>query len=372
MACLSRDSRNPLLHSFTDNLKADNICGSWVVDAQTSEILGPIVAGSENLGETFVLPIKNVLGSVQEKYTASSVHFPTKTDSLWLAAYFGNTSVVSRLLKALGSAAKATINAPFRGPCLHQSHTDELTMLHWAAWKGFREICEALIAAGGDFKSRTKSMKTPLHFASSLSTEEAFSSESKVQKLHIIAFLIVQEGIDVNAKDAEGNTPLRIAADTGFTYAKDLLKRHSKKESTKPSIEATYPTGSVETVGRTSGYIPFTGASDLPQATRPEWQWDVSRRSWCYWDPTQQSWVYENQTNDVSRTDDERDQDNYGVSTTVEGGTPEQVTEPGALRSGIRAWKRVSSRPGDIERLDPRECNVMLDERILTRWLQVM
>lgn len=108
----------------------------------------------------------------------------------------------------------------------------------------------------------------------------------------------------------------------------------------------------------------------------PQWEWDASRHAWCYWDPTQQSWVYENQNNNaqyaISGTNEEADQNDNGVSTTVEEGTPEQVTEPRALRSGIRAHKRVGAHGGDIERLDPRECNVMLDERILTRWLQVM
>ncbi|KAF9640771.1 hypothetical protein BFW01_g12577 [Lasiodiplodia theobromae] len=81
----------------------------------------------------------------------------------------------------------------------------------------------------------------------------------------------------------------------------------------------------------------------------PEWQWDASHQAWYYWDPVQNRYVWQTQTNN-----EEENQDNNVVLTTVEEGTPEQVTDPRALQSGIIAHKRVGARAGDAEGLDRR------------------
>ncbi|KAL1638748.1 hypothetical protein SLS58_008672 [Diplodia intermedia] len=80
------------------------------------------------------------------------------------------------------------------------------------------------------------------------------------------------------------------------------------------------------------------------------WQWDATRQDYYYWDPADNCYVYQT----YGRVYPEQQNNSQYVLTKVEGGTPEQMTEPRALRSGIRSYRRVRGRPGEVERLDPR------------------
>lgn len=207
---------------------AKGICGSWALDSQTHEILGSVVAGSETLGEIFIVPMKDILKSVREEHRASEVRFPSKTDSLWLSVYYENTEAVARVLETFDNFPSDIPEAPIQDPIFNRIHQDGATMLHWSAWKGYRTILEMLCAAGGDINARTKSMKTPLHLACFLSPEEECSPELKRRKEITVEFLLLQEGVDVNATDKDDKTPLMIAEETGFEYAKELFENQSK------------------------------------------------------------------------------------------------------------------------------------------------
>lgn len=172
--------------------------------------------------------MKHILKSVREEHGASEVKFPSRTDSLWLSVYYGNTAAVVRLLKTFDKLPSYIPRAPIRDPVFSQIHQDGATMLHWSAWKGNRTILEMLCTAGGNINARTKSMKTPLHLACFLSPEEARSPELKRRKETTVEFLLSQEGIDVNARDKDDKTPLMIAEETRFEHAIDILENPSK------------------------------------------------------------------------------------------------------------------------------------------------
>lgn len=74
-----------------------------------------------------------------------------------------------------------------------------------------------------------------------------------------------------------------------------------------------------------------------------QWAWDPARQDRYYWNPAGNFFFYET----------------YGQifpsQGLVQAGPAEQITEPQALRSGIRAHKKVRETPGDAETLDPRE-----------------
>ena len=91
-----------------------------------------------------------------------------------------------------------------------------ITPLHWAAWRGRKEIAELLIAKGADLNTKNKDGGTPLHNAA--------------WKGHVeIAKLLIVKNADVNAKDVEGQTPLDWAEEEKHKEIADLLRKHGGK-----------------------------------------------------------------------------------------------------------------------------------------------
>ncbi|GME49393.1 hypothetical protein BKCO1_19000171 [Neofusicoccum parvum] len=82
----------------------------------------------------------------------------------------------------------------------------------------------------------------------------------------------------------------------------------------------------------------------------PQWMPDAGRQQYYYWDHHECCYVYQN--GDRIYTDQSLHE--QPVLGSVEVGPAEQITEPQALQSGIRAHKRVRATPGEAERLDPR------------------
>ena len=88
------------------------------------------------------------------------------------------------------------------------------TLLHYAAWKGHKEIAELLIANGADVNAKDDKGGTPLHVA-------AWEGHTEV------AELFIAKGADMNAKMEDGDTPLDLAK--GHPETADLLRKHGGK-----------------------------------------------------------------------------------------------------------------------------------------------
>ena len=88
------------------------------------------------------------------------------------------------------------------------------TLLHYAAWKGHKEIAELLIANGADVNAKDDKGGTPLHVA-------AWEGHKEV------AELLIAKGADINAKMEDGETPLDYAKRHPETA--DLLRKHGGK-----------------------------------------------------------------------------------------------------------------------------------------------
>ena len=90
------------------------------------------------------------------------------------------------------------------------------TPLHRAAREGHKEVAELLIAAGADLNTKDKEGKTPFYHAARWGHTN-------------IAALLIAAGADVNAKDDKGRTPLDRAV--GYTEIVALLRKHGGKTS---------------------------------------------------------------------------------------------------------------------------------------------
>ena len=108
------------------------------------------------------------------------------------------------------------------------------TPLQRSAREGHKEVAELLIAAGAALNSKDKEGKTPLHHAARWGHTN-------------IAALLIAAGADVNAKDNKGRTPLDRAV--GYTEIVALLREHGGKtgEELKALIDAA-EAGNIEAV----------------------------------------------------------------------------------------------------------------------------
>jgi len=89
------------------------------------------------------------------------------------------------------------------------------TLLHYAAWKGHKEIAELLIANGAEVDVKVDGW-TPLHLAAHWGQKE-------------IAELFLANGSEVNVKNEDGKTPLDYAVRKNYTETADLLRKHGGK-----------------------------------------------------------------------------------------------------------------------------------------------
>jgi len=118
------------------------------------------------------------------------------------AAWYGYKDVVELLL-----ANKADANAIDK---------DGKTTLHWAAAAGHKDIVELLLANKADVNMKDGVVLTPLHYAARNGHKD-------------IVELLLANKADVNAKASDGWTPLHSAARNGHKDIVELLKKRGAK-----------------------------------------------------------------------------------------------------------------------------------------------
>jgi ankyrin repeat protein len=91
----------------------------------------------------------------------------------------------------------------------------KFTPLHFAAWKGHKDIVQYLIKKGTDIHAQDSDGSTPLYWAANFGHEE-------------IVTALIQNGAEVNSKNNFGITPLHRAAFKGHT---DIVKLFIEKGS---------------------------------------------------------------------------------------------------------------------------------------------
>ncbi len=101
---------------------------------------------------------------------------------------------------------------------------DGWTPLHKAAYEGYREIVELLIAKGADVNAKNKRGMTPLHLAAEYGRNQ-------------VVELLIAKGTDVNAEDEDGETPLNRAIKVKQTDLADLLRKHGGKTAEELKAE---------------------------------------------------------------------------------------------------------------------------------------
>ena len=85
--------------------------------------------------------------------------------------------------------------------------------LHCAAYKGFKDIVELLIANKADIDANNNYGETPLHWTAVSGHED-------------VAELLLASGANVDAETERGVTPLHWAESRGHKDVADLLRQH--------------------------------------------------------------------------------------------------------------------------------------------------
>ena len=195
-------------------------CGKSQESAPSSEAtpVDPVAKAATPEPTTAKAPSISIHDAVlKENIEAVKLHLDAGTDvntkggvfdttPLIYAAWFGYKEV-AELLVAKG----ADVNAKGR---------DYESPLHHAASSGHKEIAEVLIAKGADLNAKRSSGETPLHQAADAGHKE-------------IAKLLIANGVDVNAKDHKGETSLDFATNPENQFKSeefiDLLRKHGGK-----------------------------------------------------------------------------------------------------------------------------------------------
>jgi ankyrin repeat protein len=132
------------------------------------------------------------------------------------------TTPEREIIKAVKSGDEATVRRLLaEQPALvHTTDADGSTPLHYAAWKGRKEIAALLLEAGAGVNVQNSNGHwggTPLHAA-------AHANERQV------AELLIRHGGDLCATSCNGRTPLQETGIHSASAVANLLKQHGASE----------------------------------------------------------------------------------------------------------------------------------------------
>ncbi|MFQ5937143.1 MAG: ankyrin repeat domain-containing protein [Acidiferrobacterales bacterium] len=156
--------------------------------------------------------------------SASLLHWPLcLADALHEAAMKGDVALVEQLLK--------------QGHDINSRDENDATPLHWAVYAGHETLARLLIARGADVYAN----ETPICLArpaTPAQQSESGDGTSGVTPLHWAATgghrtsaeLLIAEGANVNAKSADGTTPLAVARLLRHQEIVNVLQRHGALE----------------------------------------------------------------------------------------------------------------------------------------------
>jgi ankyrin repeat protein len=122
-----------------------------------------------------------------------------------------------------------------KGADLRIKGSRQNTPLHEAAARLQADVVEVLLDKGLDANAKDENGVTALHLAShGRHWEREFGSGrrgwgTEVPSLSLLETLVAH-GADVNLKDARGETPLKIVTEAGFKEVADYLRQHGAKE----------------------------------------------------------------------------------------------------------------------------------------------
>ena len=71
-------------------------CGSWVVDDETFEVYGHVVA-SDAFGEAFIIPLDAIFQDMKTQLEVESVSLPAETDINEVITQRGKTSTMNNI-----------------------------------------------------------------------------------------------------------------------------------------------------------------------------------------------------------------------------------------------------------------------------------
>ncbi|MDP6189635.1 MAG: ankyrin repeat domain-containing protein, partial [Gammaproteobacteria bacterium] len=94
-----------------------------------------------------------------------------------------------------------------------------LAPLHLAAFRGYTEVVELLVAAGADVNAKIQER----FFGGTPLTRAAYGGHKEIVEL------LISNGADVNAKNEDDETPLDFAIIRKRTETADLLRKHGGK-----------------------------------------------------------------------------------------------------------------------------------------------
>ncbi|GLH13787.1 Ankyrin repeat and KH domain-containing protein mask [Gryllus bimaculatus] len=141
---------------------------------------------------------------------------------LWAASSMGHSSVVELLLfwgcyvDSIDPEGRTVLSVAAAQGCLDEQHRDNSgwTPLHYAAFEGHREVCEALLEAGARVDEADNDGKGPLMLA---------AQEGHTQ---LVETLLREHGAPPDQRAHDGKTALRLAAIEGHCEVVASLLNH--------------------------------------------------------------------------------------------------------------------------------------------------